>query len=170
MCGMWWDSGQYCTRQATASNNLCLIGGTRECQDVLCERGTHLNILVMMIKNGRSVLMCQCFYTEMIFSPPLVSHRLCWKGKMVAAAGHFIQRMIFPQWLQPLLCKMNPGGHCFCQSTARECLGKRTSISDCLTDSCFECSYQLLFGSLLIDIFWWLWCNTLRFVKTLRAS
>ena len=70
MCGMWWDSGQYCTRQATASNNLCLIGGTRECQDVLCERGTHLSILVMMIKNGRSVLMCQCFYTEMIFFPP----------------------------------------------------------------------------------------------------
>lgn len=92
MCGMWWDSGQYCTRHATASKTLCLIGGTRECQDVLCERGTHLNILVTMIKNERSVRMCQCFYTEMGFFFNLVSHRLCWKGKMVAAAGHFFRR------------------------------------------------------------------------------
>lgn len=77
----------------------------------------------------------RCFYTT--FFSSLVFYRLCWKGKMVAAAGHLFRRW-FSQLLQPLLCKMNPGGHCFCQSTEREGLEQWMSINDCLTDSCLN--------------------------------
>lgn len=113
----------------------------------------------------------QYFYTGFFF-PSVCALKKVMLEK-VAAAGHLSRRWFLFFFfsflftvLQPLLCKMNPGGHCFCQRTDRQALEQWMSINDCLTDSCLNAAIISYLAADWLSS-WMTRMNAFRFVKLL---
>lgn len=107
-------------------------------------------------------------FTQGLFSLPLFALKKVMLEK-VAAAGHLSRRWFFFSFftvLQPLLCKMNPGGHCFCQRTDGQALEEWMSINDCLTDSCMNAAIISYLAADWLSS-WMTRMNAFRFVKLL---